>query len=44
MREQVAISDKQFLKSTVSHHAGAILICGEHQSLSVQGANEEFGT
>jgi uncharacterized protein (DUF305 family) len=44
MREQATISDKQFLKSTISHHAGAILMCGEHQALSVQRANEEFGT
>ena len=26
-RQQVAISDKQFLKSMIPHHAGAILMC-----------------
>ena len=27
IREQVAISDRQFLKSMIPHHAGAILMC-----------------
>ena len=31
IREQVGVSDKQFLKSMIPHHAGAILMC--------QGAN-----
>ncbi len=29
VREQVAISDKQFLKSMIPHHANAILMCKE---------------
>lgn len=29
IRQQVAISDKQFLKSMIPHHAGAILMCGK---------------
>lgn len=29
VREQVAISDKQFLKSMIPHHASAILMCKE---------------
>lgn len=29
IRDQVAISDDQFLKSMIPHHAGAILMCGE---------------
>lgn len=27
IREQTAISDKQFLRSMITHHAGAILMC-----------------
>lgn len=27
IRQQVAINDKQFLKSMIPHHAGAILMC-----------------
>jgi uncharacterized protein (DUF305 family) len=27
IRQQVAVSDKQFLKSMIPHHAGAILMC-----------------
>jgi uncharacterized protein (DUF305 family) len=27
LREQVAVSDKQFLRSMIPHHAGAILMC-----------------
>ena len=27
IRQQAAISDKQFLKSMIPHHAGAILMC-----------------
>jgi uncharacterized protein (DUF305 family) len=27
IRQQVAISDKQFLKSMIPHHAGPILMC-----------------
>ena len=29
IRRQVAISDKQFLRSMIPHHAGAILMCEE---------------
>lgn len=29
IRQQVAINDKQFLKSMIPHHAGAILMCKE---------------
>jgi uncharacterized protein (DUF305 family) len=29
IRQQAAISDKQFLKSMIPHHAGAILMCGK---------------
>lgn len=29
IREQTAISDKQFLRSMIPHHAGAILMCQE---------------
>lgn len=29
IRQQAAISDKQFLKSMIPHHAGAILMCEE---------------
>ena len=29
IREQVAIDDRQFLKSMIPHHAGAILMCSE---------------
>jgi hypothetical protein len=29
IRQQVAINDKQFLKSMIPHHAGAILMCNE---------------
>jgi uncharacterized protein (DUF305 family) len=29
IRQQTAISDKQFLKSMIPHHAGAILMCEE---------------
>jgi hypothetical protein len=28
IRQQAAISDKQFLKSMIPHHGGAILMCG----------------
>lgn len=31
IREQTAISDKQFLKSMIPHHAGAILMCEQAQ-------------
>jgi uncharacterized protein (DUF305 family) len=27
IRQQVAVSDKQFLRSMIPHHAGAILMC-----------------
>jgi hypothetical protein len=30
-REQTAISDRQFLRSMIPHHAGAILMCNEAQ-------------
>lgn len=29
IREQTAVSDRQFLKSMIPHHAGAILMCEE---------------
>ena len=29
IRKQVAINDKQFLKSMIPHHAGAILMCDQ---------------
>jgi len=29
IRQQTAISDRQFLKSMIPHHGGAILMCGE---------------
>jgi uncharacterized protein (DUF305 family) len=29
IRQQTAISDKQFLRSMIPHHAGAILMCQE---------------
>lgn len=28
IRQQTAISDKQFLRSMIPHHAGAVLMCG----------------
>jgi hypothetical protein len=31
IRQQVAISDRQFLRSMISHHAGAILMCERAQ-------------
>jgi len=33
IRQQTGISDKQFLRSMIPHHAGAILMC-EHASLT----------
>lgn len=32
IRQQVAIGDRQFLKSMIPHHAGAILMCEQSQS------------
>ena len=32
IRQQFAVSDKQFLRSMIPHHAGAILMC-EHSSI-----------
>ena len=29
LRNQIAISDKDFLKSMIPHHAGAILMCSK---------------
>jgi hypothetical protein len=29
IREQIAVGDRQFLKSMIPHHAGAILMCAE---------------
>jgi uncharacterized protein (DUF305 family) len=29
IRQQTAITDRQFLRSMIPHHAGAILMCGE---------------
>lgn len=29
IRQQTAISDRQFLRSMIPHHAGAILMCGK---------------
>jgi hypothetical protein len=33
IRQQVAISDRQFLKSMIPHHAGAILMCENNSSI-----------
>jgi small-conductance mechanosensitive channel len=32
IRQQVAITDRQFLKSMIPHHAGAILMCEQQKS------------
>lgn len=29
IRQQAAVSDRQFLRSMIPHHAGALLMCGE---------------
>ena len=29
IRQQTAVSDRQFLRSMIPHHGGAILMCGE---------------
>ena len=29
IRQQIAITDKQFLRSMIPHHAGAVLMCGK---------------
>jgi hypothetical protein len=29
IRQQALISDRQFLRSMIPHHAGAVLMCGE---------------
>ena len=29
IRQQTAVSDRQFLRSMIPHHAGALLMCGE---------------
>lgn len=39
IREQIAVSDKQFLKSMIPHHAGAILMC-EQADLKVPKVQE----
>lgn len=39
IRQQTAISDKQFLKSMIPHHAGAILMC-EQASLQDPGIKD----
>src|SRR5687768_5939951 len=31
IRQQVAVSDRQFLRSMIPHHAGAILMCEENR-------------
>jgi peptidoglycan/LPS O-acetylase OafA/YrhL len=31
IRQQVAVSDRQFLRSMIPHHAGAILMCGNNR-------------
>lgn len=31
IRQQVAVSDQQFLRSMIPHHAGAILMCRENK-------------
>lgn len=36
IRQQAAISDKQFLRSMIPHHAGAILMC---ERASIQDPN-----
>jgi uncharacterized protein (DUF305 family) len=39
IRRQVAVGDKQFLRSMIPHHAGAILMC-EQASLDDQGVQD----
>ena len=43
IRQQVAISDKQFLRSMIPHHAGAILMC-EQASIVDPEIKELCGT
>ena len=43
IRQQVAISDKQFLRSMIPHHAGAILMC-EQASIDDPEIKELCGT
>jgi uncharacterized protein (DUF305 family) len=31
IRQQAAVSDQQFLRSMIPHHAGAILMCGQNR-------------
>ncbi len=43
IRQQTAISDKQFLRSMIPHHAGAILMC-EQASIDDPEIKELCGT
>ena len=43
IRQQAAISDKQFLRSMIPHHAGAILMC-ERAPIDDPEINELCGT
>jgi uncharacterized protein (DUF305 family) len=36
IRQQTAISDQQFLRSMIPHHAGAILMCEQAQIIDPQ--------
>ena len=44
IRQQIAISDKQFLKSMIPHHAGAILMCEKApiQDIKIKGLCREI--
>src|SRR6266498_1796983 len=42
IRQQIAISDKQFLRSMIPHHASAILMC-EHASINDPEVKELCG-
>ena len=39
LRQQVAVSDKQFLRSMIPHHAGAILMCEQAANSSCECAS-----
>lgn len=44
IRQQTAITDKQFLKSMIPHHAGAILMCEKAtiQDIKIKGLCQEI--